>query len=217
MSFGLSFFFSISIFIAGSIAAFRFKKINRLYYPFLYLIWIGCLSEIVSIALAKIYLNSYINNNIYALIESILITLLFKNFALFNDYKKIFPTIILSLVLIWMVENFAFGHITTFNVYFSIYYSFMIVLMSITIINKMIVRSMKNIFKNATFLLCIAFVIYFTFQVLIYAFWIYGIEAQKEFLLKLFSIIIYINLLTNLIYALSISWMPRKLEFTLPL
>ncbi len=217
MSIGLLSFFSLSIFIAGIIAAFRFKKINKIYYPFLYLIWIGCLSEIVSIILAKNHLSSYINNNIYVLIESILITMLFKNFTLFNEYKKTFYLIIVSFVLAWVFENLIWGKINNFNVYFGIYNSFIIVLMSITIINKLLVRSMKNIFKNATFLLSIAFVLYFTFQVLIYAFWIYGVEAQRDFLLKLFSIMIYINLLTNLIYSLAISWMPRKLEFTLPL
>jgi hypothetical protein len=217
MSIGLLSFFSLSIFIAGIIAAFRFKKINKIYYPFLYIIWIGCLSEIISLILANNKVTSYVNNNIYVLIESILFAVLFKNFALFNEYRKLFYATIASLIFVWIVENFVFGHFSSFNIYFSIYYSFMIVLMSITIINKMIVRSMKNIFKNATFLLCIVFVIYFTFQVLIFAFWIYGSKAQNDFLLKLFSIMIFINLLTNLIYSLIISWMPRKLEFTLPL
>ena len=212
----LLFTFSFSIFIAGIIALIRFKKINKVYYPFLYCIWVACINELVNFLLYNQGYSTYINNNIYAFLESLLIVSLFRNLGFFHKGSYLFNCILISFIVAWVLEVFVLKKITSFCVYFSIYYSFIIVLMSISTINALIVRSTKGVFRNATFLLCIGFIIYFTYQVLIYAFWIYGIQSSNGFLLNVFSIMIYINLLANLIYALSVLWMPRKLEFTLP-
>jgi len=207
---------SFSIFIAGIIALIRFNKINKAYYPFLFCVWFACLNEILSFLLVRKHYNNSINNNIYILIESILITLLFNNFGLFTKKKILFYFLIISFILVWLFENFVLGKTTNFAVYFNIYSSFVIVLMSVSTVNEVIVSIRKNIFTNATFLLCVCFIIYFTYQVLIYSFWIYGVGSAKGFLLNIFSILIYINLLTNLVYALAILWMPRKQVFTMP-
>jgi hypothetical protein len=215
MNFKIALLFSLSIFIVGIIGIIRFKKINAIYYPFLFSIWIGCVTELISLILAENNIRSYVNNNIYIFIESILITFLFKNLGLFKASKKVFYVLIISLILGWLVENIILGNITTFSVYFTIYSSFIIVLMSITIINRLLVKSRRKFFTNASFLLCIAFIIYFTFQVLVYSFWVYGVQSDSGFLLNIFSIMVYINLLTNLIYALAVLWMHKKQEFTL--
>ena len=207
---------SFSIYIAGIIGVVRFKKINHQYYPFLYSIWLGCLNELISISLANKFSNSSISNNIYILVESILLIYFFKNLGLFNSRKIIFYGILASFICEWLIENFILGQISVFNAYFSIFSSFVIVLMSISTINELIIRNSSRVFANATFLLCLGFIVFFTYQVLVYAFWIYGAQSDTGFLLNIFTILIYINLLTNLIYALAVLWMPKKLEFTLP-
>lgn len=216
MSFAVLSSLSFSIFIAGMLSIIRFKKINDQYYPFVLSLWIGCLNELISLYFLKNYLPSSINNNIYILIESILITFLFKNLGLFNSRKIIFYGIIVGFICEWLIENFILGQISVFNAYFSIFSSFVIVLMSISTINELIIRNSSRVFANATFLLCLGFIVFFTYQVLVYAFWIYGSQSDTGFLLNIFTILIYINLLTNLIYALAVLWMPKKLEFTLP-
>ena len=207
---------SFSIYIAGIIGVVRFKKINQQYYPFLYCIWLGCLNEIISITLANNFYNSSTSNNIYILVESILLIFFFKNLGLFNSRKIIYYLIIAGFICEWFIENFILGQITVVSAYFSIFSSFVIVLMSISTINELIIRNSSRIFANATFLLCLGFIVFFTYQVLVYAFWIYGAQSDTGFLLNIFTILIYINLLTNLIYALAVLWMPKKLEFTLP-
>ena len=207
---------SFSIYIAGIIGVVRFKKINQQYYPILYSIWLGCLNEIISISLAHNFSNSSISNNIYILVESILLIFFFKNLGLFNSRKIILYLIIAGFICEWFIENFILGQITVVSAYFSIFSSFVIVLMSINTINELIIRNSSRIFANATFLLCLGFIVFFTYQVLVYAFWIYGAQSDTGFLLNIFTILIYINLLTNLIYALAVLWMPKKLEFTLP-
>ncbi len=67
------FVFSFSIYIAGILAIIRLKKINKVYYPFLICIWIGCINELLTFLLYKQHNTSAINSNIYILVESLLI------------------------------------------------------------------------------------------------------------------------------------------------
>lgn len=211
MNFYINAFYSFTIFIAGIIGVIRFKKIYYAYYPFLLCIGIACIVELLNVIIAINHRPSVIYVNMYVLAESLLITLLFKNLGIFKKTKKLFIAIIAALIIFWLLENLANRDINKIDAYFRVFYSFIIVLMSVTSINKIISGNRKI---NATFLLCIGFIIYFTFKILVFSFWLSGFS--NGFLSKIFTIMIYINLLTNLIYAIAVLWMPRKQEFTLP-
>lgn len=208
---------SFSVFISGIIGLIRFKGISVTFYPFIFCIWIACINEVLSFILITNGFSNYINSNFYVLIEGCLITWLFKNLRLFGKAEFLFYVIIASFIAAWILETFIFGKITGMSSYFRIVYSFAIVLMSITTINKLIVSTRKNIINNATFLLCIGFIIYFTYKVLVQAFWMYGLNSNHDFLVRVYYILIFINLFTNLIYALAVLWMPKRLGFILPL
>lgn len=209
-----AFIFSFSIFIAGVIAILRFRKINKAFYPFIFCIWIGCLNEILSFILFELRKSSPININIYVLLESLLLITLFKNLKIGDKPKYLFHILFFSLIVIWVIENFVLGHITKPGIYFRLIYYFIIVFMSLICINNLIASNKKSLLKNSVFLLCLGFILYYTFKVLIYSFWLYGLNSKDVFLLKVFAIMIYINLIANLIYALAIIWMPRKIEYT---
>lgn len=208
--------FSFSITIAAIIGWIRFKKISPAYYPFIYLIWIGLLNEIISFIVAQHGHPNTLNNNIYALIESLLITWQFREWGLFNRLKSAFLIIVFLLSLAWIVDHFFVSEITSSTFYFRIFYSFIIVLMSINILNRLIVSERKNILKNSIFLICISFVIYYTYYVLVMTFLLYGLGLSYSFMFKIASFLPYTNLLSNLIYAIAILWMPAKQRFTLP-
>ena len=216
MSFTLVTLFAFSITIAAVIGCIRFSRINPAYYPFLYFIWLGFLNEILSFTLVKFGYTTSLNNNIYVLAESFLIAWQFKNWGIFGK-NRLWFIITLSLFFVaWSIENVFIGSILKVTFYFRILYSFIIVLFSVNIINGIIIRERKNIIKNPVFLICMGFVIYFTFKVLVQTSWLYGINMSKEFANKVVVIIESINLFANLIYALAILWMPTKHRFTLP-
>lgn len=210
----LIFGFSSSILIAGVIACIRFRQINNIYYPFLYCVWIGCVNEIINFFQYISHNTTAVNNNIYVLVEAVLLTWLFKNLGLFKKSKWLFYTIIVACTLLWLYETFILRTIYLTSVYYRIICSFITIFLSITIINQIISRNTKGVLKNATFLLCVGFIIYYTYKILVYAFWLYAAGSSKTFFIKLFTIMIYINLLANLIYALAILWMPRKIPYS---
>ena len=216
MNFTLKLVLSFCIVIPAAIGIFRFRIIDPAYRPFIFCIWIGCCNEIISYLLMRNGHSNAINTNLYALIESLLFTLQFKRWGLFGRRKLLFISIIAFLCAAWLVENIIISAITQFDSYFLIAYSSMLCFMSIAMINRLIGTERGSLFKNPEFLICITFVIYYTFSVLSETFWIYGLGESVTFTQHIENISVVTNLVANLLYSFAIIWMPTKRRFTLP-
>lgn len=208
--------FSLSILFAGIVAIVRFRKINKIYHPFLYLVWLACFNEILNLVFLANKLPVAVNNNIYVLLESLLILWFFKNMLFLNKKSSLFLAACIFLLALWTYENMLEGKIYSISSYFRICYSFIIVLLSITTINKLLSTVRRKISSNSVFLICTSFIIFFTFKILVETFWLYGVSLTRNFQVIIYNIIIYINLFTNLVFALAILWMPKKQIFTMP-
>lgn len=160
------------------------------------------------------YSNAVISN-IYVLVESALLTWQFERWKLFEKKKFLYYGIIATFVIIWLLENLVISKITYFSSYFRIVYSFAIVMMSIITINRLIVTERKSILKNPNFIICIAFVFYYTLKIMVEAFWVYDI-TDKDFTTNVYNISVITNFIANLLYTVAILWMPTKQKFTLP-
>jgi len=156
------------------------------------------------------------NSNVFALLESQVICWQFYQWKLFERRQKLFYLLLAGFFIIWLIENFVLSTLHQFNSYFIIIRAFVIVLMSISTINNLIVFEQGQLLKNAVFLICIGFIVYFTFSIMVETFWLYGLNQSKIFRNHIYEILAYINLLANLIYALAILWMPMKRKFILP-
>ena len=82
-------------------------------------------------------------------------------------------------------------------------------------INRLIPEERGKLVKNSIFLVAIGFIAFYTFNSLIEIFWVYGLNASKDFRAGVYRIMTYINLIVNLIYAIAVLWIPRKREYTL--
>ena len=207
---------SFSIVIPACTAIIRFNKINSVYFPFILCLWIGLLNEIISYFLLNTFhVSNNINNNIYLLLEAVLFVWLFRKWNLFSS-RKSFNYLLNFIVLLWLINIFFISHFTLFVSYFMVGYSFVIVLLSINMMNRIILKENRNLLSSPVFLICISFIVYYTFSVLIEIFWLYGLGGTNSFTTNIYRIMGYVNLVINLIYAVAILWMPMRQEFTLP-
>jgi hypothetical protein len=207
--------FAASIFLAGLIAVFRFKQIRPEYYPFIWMIWAGCLNEIVSFIMAMNGLYNVLNSIIYGLCESMLLLWFFQRLGVFKKRPVWLWVLVLLFLVIWIMDSFfskRFGQ--QFNSYFSFLYSFTVVILSINAINKLLFRE-RSLLRHPSFLICASFTIYFTYKMITEIFWFYGFGKSEGFTNDVFYIFVIVNLLCNLIYALAILWMKKKQAFTL--
>ena len=207
---------SLFIIVPAIIGLGRFSKISKAYYPFIYCIWIGLVNEILSCSLMLNGHYNTVNSNIYMLLESILLTWQFKRWGLFQKKQWLLPLVMIVIAMAWILENFVFFSIHHFSSYFLITYSFIISLMSINNINKLIVSERKKLVRNPTFVLCVGFVIYYTFSVLSEVFYVYGLDGNPSIALKMHSIAVFTNFISIILYSFAILWMPSKQKFTLP-
>lgn len=215
MSFELNAAFSLSAGLAAIIGWVRFRKTDPTYLPFLFLIWLGFLNEILSIIIMKSGYSNAIYYNSFALTEAILITWQFKKWGLFRNQSLLFYFIQFIFISSWITETIIRGEMNEFNSYFIIGFSGLIVMMAINVLNNIIFKEPSLLLLNPIFLICTGLVIYFTYSNLTEVFWLYGLNSSSTFRIRIYEIFAYINLFTNLVFAFAILWIPMKRQYIL--
>jgi len=104
------------------------------------------------------------------------------------------------------VEVIVFKNINTFSPYFRVFYAFIIVLLSINQINSMMFYQKVNLLKNPVFIICLAFIIFFLYQIIYEASFFIGSD-QSEVANKIITGFGYLNFFINLMYTAGIYFM----------
>jgi|SRR5436190_2707574 len=215
MTFELNAAFSLSVGIGAVIGWVRVKKTDPAFLPFLILIWLGFTNEVLSIILMKAGYSNAVYYNIFSLLEAIIINWQFRRWGLYRNNNRLY-LIIQSLFLVgWITEILTKGSINSFNSYFIICYSTIIVILAINIVNKEMFKEPSSLLLNPVFLVCLGLILYLTYTILVEIFWVYGLNRTKVFRVRIYEIFAYINLLTNLIFAFAILWIPMKRQYIL--
>lgn len=211
--FALNILLSYSVIIPAIIGIIRFTSISCIYYSFIFLIWLGFINETLSIILVYTLKSNTINSNIYVLIEYFFIL-----FQLYkwngSDIKKNYFFVALGLA-IWIGDNLIINAGNGNNSIFRIFYSLVIVFFSINMINKLIIYERKNLLKNAIFLICISFLLYYGCKAFVEVFNAFHLGLSDIFNRNIFKILYFANLISNIMYAIAILCIPRKQEFSL--
>lgn len=204
---------SHSILIASVIACFRIKAVLKDYYPFIIMLWAGLLNETISLSLLYSGHSNTVNSNIFVLLEFLLIL---YQFYRWNYSRRIMYLVIaLAGISVWMADNFLLNSIQQNNSVFRVFYSFVILLFSIDKINQLLVFENSNLKNNAMFLICITFIFYYVFKACVESFNMIHLGLSRRFLQELWMILNFVNLITNLLFALATLWIPTRQKFIL--
>lgn len=200
-----------SILLPAIAAAIRYKAVLKDFRPFFWLLWLGLLNETIS--LFRIYTtgSNTVNSNIYVFLEYCLILLLYYRWSQ-NRSKKFILLAGLGL-LVWLSDNIFINQITQNNSLFRMFYSFVIVFMSIDVINRIIVFDTSPVYKNAMFLIALVFVFYYGFKAYIEAFNVLHIGVGTKILITLWKILYFVNVVANVLFTAAVLCMPKKQKF----
>lgn len=212
MTYELNAALSLSIGFAAVISWVRFKKTDPAFLPFTLFVTCGLVNELISIALMQAGYYNAVNYNLYALAEALLLTWQFRRWGLFARRWLYLSLQVLYVVSFWIEWLLKFNAMV-FLSYFLILHSFAIVLMSITQINRLLFSVYKSILTHPQFLICMALVVFFTYMILVEAFWVYGLNRSTPFRLRIYEILAYVNLFTNLLFAFASLCTPLKLRY----
>jgi hypothetical protein len=215
MNFELSVVFSLTIGIAAIAGLLKLKKADPSYIPFLCLVFVSLANEVFSIIIVKAGYSNVFLYNFFSFVELLLITQQFFKWGLFETGRRPVYILITVLLIVWIMELVLRNGFLYFSSYYIVAYSLAIVIMSINMMNKVMFNEPAKLFYNSIFLICMGFVIYFTYAILVEVFWFYGLDKSRAFRISIYEILTYINLFTNLIYVLAIVWIPMKRRYIL--
>ncbi len=214
MSYTLLELFSYSIVLPAGLSIFFLKRPDARFLPFFIFLWVGLVGELATTLIINAGRSNAIVGNVYVLGEALLVTWFFQKWDLFA-HRRWFYGLRFFFILFWVCENFLFSSPANFNSYFRIVYSFSLVLMSISLINKLIAEENKSVLLHPVFVICIAFIAFFTYKTLVEIFWVYGLNSSDQFQKSVYQIMGVINLFANLLYVLACLWIRRKQEYSL--
>jgi len=202
----INFILSEAIIIPIIVALIRIKKIDKIYYPLLILLLIGLLTELASFICINVFKTNAPVIKIYSLVECCIILYqlyLWKNAA---RYRPMFIALGLVCVIFWVVETIVFKNINTFSPYFRVFYAFVIVLLCINQINAMMFYQNVTLLKNPVFIICLAFIILFLYQIILEASFFIGSD-KSEVANKIIMGFSYFNFFIYLMCAAGIYFM----------
>lgn len=204
-----------SVSVAFIISIWRLKLVQDVYLPFVYLIWIAFINELLNTFLYPVFgYYNFINNNLYTLFESTLLLWLFKNLNVFRGRIRLYHFMFGFFVAGWTFEILyrnCFNSSYTF--YFNILYYLVVVISAIRVLNELLFTE-KVLLRNPTFLICIAVITFFTYAIIHKMFYLFGLSLSMSFLMSIQSILVLINFITNLVFGLAIIFMQKRRAFT---
>ncbi|AHF18112.1 hypothetical protein NIASO_20710 [Niabella soli DSM 19437] len=199
----MSLFIAVPAFTAWA----RLSAIPSAYYPFLALLTIGLVNEVVSIVLIKIHGNNITGYNIYAL------WLAACTLWQFYQWKQtvVFRILLILLVLVWLTEWYCKGSLEQYFSWFIIIRSALICIISIYIAGYRIKLVNYILYRDAVFLICTAFIIYFSYALLteLYQVWNFSIKESWHYYIA--GIMSAINFLVNCIYLFAVLCIPPRI------
>jgi len=192
----------------------RYKSVLKDFRPFFWLLWLGVINETLSILSIYSIRSNSVNSNIYVFLEFCFILLLYYRWR--EGRPRQFIILGILGLLVWLSDNILMHHITENNSLFRMFYSFVIVLLSIDTINWILVFDTSPVYKNPIFLIAFAFVFYYAFKGYLESFNVLHIGLSSELLNNLWKILYIVNVVVNLVFTAAILCMPKKQKFIMP-
>lgn len=212
-SFAINIVSSLSITLPAVLILLRRRYIAAALYPFAVLLWIGTINEWISLGEISHHHPNMLNSNIYVLIEYLLLIGLFQRW---NQWRYFIPFFLsIAGIIVWIIDNFFWHSIKADNSFFRMVYSAIIVLLSMFQSTRIIMHEIKQLYKNAQFVLCLTFIIYYTFKTFFESYNLLDEGISDRFFYWLWLMLNIVNLFTNLCYSYVVLCIRKKMPFTL--
>lgn len=195
-------------FISGLVRA---REIWQTYWPFVLVLTAAVLAEICNYITIEIWRNNTAVINIYSLVESLLIIAQFYYWRLYSRTRRWYPWFGLACIVIWIIDNLITGNmVTSVGAVFRISAGFILVILSINEINYLLIHDSRNLLRNARFLICTSWLIYFLYQILLEGSIYIHHMKQNTTAVKIIELSMYINIVVNIVYGIAIWFIPKK-------
>jgi small basic protein len=199
--------------IPAIVGVIRSRRVPGVYRPFLIVLVLGCINEIISSVLIWNGRSNAVNSNIYVLAEFLCVLLLFRNWGTHERRITFYKYAAIAVTGIWIIDNLILHSICEYNDVYRLCYSFLLVFLSVDQINHVVIMEREKITRNPKFIICNGLLLYYTFKTIVEAFFVFQVNLSILFYEQFMFILTGINVLTNGIYTTAILWMPTKRSY----
>lgn len=155
--------------------------------------------------------TNLVNDNIYVLLEY---GLLLLQFCLWNkSLKKTCLWLAGIGCLVWIADNLVINTIRSNTSFFRLFYFLVIFFLSLIQVSRIVNAGSHCIFKNPAFLVCTAFLVYYSCRAFMEMVNFFLIDQDNLFNTKVFMVSNVANLFSYIIYTIAILCIPGKHEF----
>jgi len=205
---------SFIIVVPALVAVLLFPFIDKAFRPLAYNIWIGLLAEIVAHVFRLTIKNNLYVFNSFMLFDFITFLWLFKSWGAFTNINRYVRTCFFTFfALLWIVDNFYWHHLGQNNIIFRISYSLVIVLIAIDQLNNVVIKSNHSLKYNPYIYICVGTIFYYAYSIFISLFNSPLFHPTAQLWKWNMLIYVIINVVTNLLFAISFVWMRKKVKF----
>ncbi len=213
-------YFQVAIVSAFSIALpalvilARLPVLYKRYFPLLILFWTGLLNEITSYFVIVYHRNNMLNSNLYTLIEFLLFLWFFYRLNECRKTAYLVPAV--AGIVIWIADNRILHSLSQDNTLFRMVSFVFIVYISMDKFTQLLLSGTNVPYRKTDLMLCVSFLVYYTYQAFILIFNIFPMAVSGEFYQRLWVILSLLNIVTNITYTIAILWIPKRMPYTLP-
>ncbi len=215
MNYWISVICSLSIGVPALLGWFYYNRLNRAFIPFLCLLTIGLINELISLVLALKGYSSYLNTNIFIIIEALCLLWQFRRWHLWQQNKWL-TAWMLAFLLVWFVEAYLLGFQNVYYSFSIIIFCFCITLMSIVLFCRRLFTIFTPLFKDSIFLICTGYIIYFTSAIILEALWLFELTHYPDIYHYAMGTLSVVNVITNFLYTYAIVCTPIRQDYIFP-
>jgi hypothetical protein len=114
-------------------------------------------------------------------------------------------------LIVWCIEIFGYTTIWGFAGVYRMVYAFMIVVLAVWQMNNVLVNEKKSLIKNSVFLMCSAFIFYYTLKATVEILYL----LRVSFADYVWYVLSYSNMIVVVIYIMAVLRMPTRKAFSL--
>jgi hypothetical protein len=208
MIFWISIVLAATIILPAVAGIFRFRHIPVNDRWLVVFVWCGAVNEVTSLLTAFVFNSNAGTSNVYIIIETGVLLLLFYNWCTINI--KSAAMMFITLSLLWATDNFYFGSLQSFYGFYPLLYSLVMILLSMKLMLRTAAAEAGNVFTNGRYITGGVFMLYFAIKALTESFFVFDDGLSQELQTKLVFITLVTNALTNIIYVHAILCFRRR-------
>ena len=207
---------SYSIIIAVIIGLIRLPTLDRSYQPFFLIVIASFVNETISSILIRQHNSNAPAVNIFGLFDAILWSWQFRSWNMHYKWNTVRYATTIALIIMWITENIMFRKIFSFSLGYPIALSVFVIIFSTIQLSRAMAQEKEHLFMEPKFLICFGALLFYTFRVLVECLFFQGDYKSVVFFGNVFNILLVVNLIVNLLFALAVLWIPEKQKFSVP-